>query len=67
MRTYIITRLGGGLGYTWSETDLRCLENALVHALLSEYFGDDMVAWANEKVAQLTRLREGRPAQKQSS
>lgn len=53
---FIITRLGGGPGFTWSDADLWGLECALHHALQDGYF-DENKEWAQQKLEQLATLR----------
>lgn len=66
MANYMITGLGGGLGYTWSDVDLTNLETVLEYALRIQLFPDGG-QWAREKLEQISRLRGGRTASQQYS
>lgn len=53
---FIITRVGGGLGYTLRDTDLWGLECALQHALQDGYAKDNE-AWTRGMLEKIQTLR----------
>ena len=58
MNKFILTKLGGGKGYTLTDTDLWGLSSALLHLLTNtKYFEGQNKEWAEAMANKISELR----------
>ena len=58
MNKFILTKLGGGKGYTLFDSDLWGLRDALYHGIQDGYFKENK-EWAEAMAEKINELRRG--------